>query len=375
MSFDRALLSEKLTKYRNQFQLSLAQLSEATGIAQDALRGYEAQEKIPSGDEILILADYYKCDYNFFISNEKLAPFEQTETLFRRHGSELSPKDRWAIQEFLFLAECESYLDSDLRKEPFNFIKTSNFHKGNGIQAAGQLRKHLNYSPIAVPMNIYDDFRKIGIRTFRRRLNNSNISGLYIKHPVAGKCILVNYNEDIYRQRFTAAHEAAHAILNDDDQGVLVSFKGAGRDYVEVGANNFASQYLMPPEFLKNIPQPDKWDEDKAIEWADKLKVSTEALAYALKNAALIDRATERVVKSVRVPSASKVDPELPEDLSPSAFARKSHLLEKGLSTFYVNLCFNAYRENHITAPRMAEMLLVEQNELYEIADLYGEEY
>ena len=39
-----------------------------------------------------------------------LAPFEQTETLFRMYGDELSSEDRWAIQEFLFLCECEDYL-------------------------------------------------------------------------------------------------------------------------------------------------------------------------------------------------------------------------------------------------------------------------
>lgn len=375
MAFDRALLSEKLKKYRNQFQLSLTQLSEATGIDKEALSAYENQERMPSGDEILILSDYYKCDYKFFISNEILAPFEQTETLFRRHGDDFSQQDRWAIQEFLYLAECESYLDSGLHKNTFNFIKTGSHHKRNGIKAAGELRKHFNYSSIAIPMDVYADFRRIGIRTYRRKLNNSNISGLYIKHPVAGKCILINYSEDIYRQRFTAAHEAAHAILNDDEQGVLVSFKGSYRDYVEIGADNFASHYLMPPEFLRQIPQAKNWNRDRALKWANELKVSTEALAYALKNAKLIDKATEGIIKSVRVDSASKVDPEISADLSSSALTRKKHLLERGLSTFYVNLCFQSYRENIITASRMAEMLLVELSELFEIADLYGEEY
>ena len=376
MSFDRSLLSEKLKKYRKQFKLSISELSEATGIEIELLNAYETEENVPSGDDILIIADFYKCDYKFFISNEKLASFEQTETLFRRHGNDFSKEDRWSIQEFLFLAESESYLLDALhkdQKQPFVFSKTSNLHKNNGIEAANKLIRHLNYKSNEVPMDIYKDFREIGIHTFRRRLKNSNISGMYIKHPIAGKCILINYSEDIYRQRFSAAHEAAHAILNDDEDGVIVSFKGIGKDYREVGANYFASRYLMPIEFLNKIQDARTWNQDKALLWANKLKVSTEALAYALKNANLIDDKVSKSIKAVKVRRGLKVDPELPDSLSPKSLIRKKYLMERGLSSFYVNLCFESYRKEIISTARMAEMLLVEQCELYEIADLYKE--
>lgn len=378
MSLDRALLAEKLIKYRNQFQLTIGEVSYATGIEENSLVSYEKQEKVPTGDEILILSDFYKCDYKFFISNERLAPFEQTEALFRRYGEDFSKEDRWAIQEFLFLAESESYLSQNLNNistTPFIYTKKSHIHKINGINAAKDLRRFLNYASNQVPLNVYKDFRSIGIKAYRRKLANSNISGLYVKHPVAGKCILINYSEDIYRQRFTAAHEAAHAILDDDEEDVIVSFKGPSTNYIEVGANNFASHYLLPPEFLKQIPECHNWDTEKALLWANKLKVSTEALAYALKNSELIDVSTEKLIKSVRVTKHLKSDPELSDNLSPKSKLRKKFLLERGLSTYYVNLCFEAYRANIITAPRMAEMLLVEQDELFEIADLYGEVY
>lgn len=378
MALDRSLLADKLKKYREQFQISVSDLSGATGIEESSLMAFENKEKIPTGDEVLILADYYKCDYKFFISNEKLAPFEQTETLFRRHGNEFSKEDRWAIQEFLFLAECEAFLIQSLELPPkalFTFNKHSSNHKRNGIEAAAALRSYLNYPNNGVKMDIYEDFRTIGISTFRRKLTNSNISGLYIKHPVAGKCILINYSEDVYRQRFTAAHEAAHAILNDDIDDVIVSLKGGNKDYVEVGANYFASHYLMPPVFLKEIPDANKWDQDKALLWANKLKVSTEALANALSHANLIDKRTEQTIKGVSVERGLKIDPELPESLSPNSIKRKKELLERGLSSYYIHLCFRAYRQNIISAARMAEMCLINEIELYEIADLYNERF
>ncbi|MTJ54868.1 ImmA/IrrE family metallo-endopeptidase [Anabaena sp. UHCC 0253] len=373
MTFDLALFSSKLKKYRAQFENSLDEISVSTGISIQSLTALENGEKKPTGDEVLILADYYKCDYQFFISNEKLAPFEQTEILFRKHGDEFSKEDRWAVQEFLFLCECEDFLLSLIpRKDykPFSFTTVGNYFKGHGEEAAKKLRQHLGYSWNQVNSNIYDDFRRLGFHIFRRELGNSNISGLYIKHPVAGKCVLVNYSEDVYRQRFTAAHESAHAILDEEEDFVL-SLVSDKKNFVEVRANTFASRYLMPPEFLSNIPDSRSWNPDKAIEWASKLKVSTEALAYALKSANLISDETQ--VKSVKVPSYMKVDPELPEDLSTGSRQRKEELLKRGLSTFYVGLCFDAYYQNFISAGRLAEMLLVDNSELQNLANIYGQ--
>jgi Zn-dependent peptidase ImmA (M78 family) len=225
-----------------------------------------------------------------------------------------------------------------------------------------------------VPLNIYDDFRKIGIHVFRRELKNSGISGIYINHPKAGNCIPVNYLEDVYRQRFTAAHEAAHAIF-DSEENVLVSFTTwETKNLVEIRANTFASHYLMPPEFLRNIPDVSNWNTEKAIAWANKLKVSTEALAYALIGANLIDKPTENNIKSVRVPAELKIDPELPDSLSARGFELKKTLLKKGLSSRYVSMCFEAHRENIISAGRVAEMLLIDESDLLNIAKIYGEE-
>jgi len=375
MALDLSLFSKKIISYREQFQLSISELSDATGINKNTLTLYEADQKTPTGDEILILADFFKCDYKYLISNEKIASFDQTDTLFRRHGNEFSKDDRWAVQEFLFLCECEAFLLAKLGKtasKSFSFTKVSSNHKKNGIAAAKKLREYFNYKNNKVVLDIYADFREIGIHTFRRKLSNSKISGLYIKHPFAGKCILINYSEDVYRQRFTAAHEAAHAILEDDQEDVLVSFTGQ-TDYVEVGANNFASQYLLPPEALKLIPGPTHWPTEKVIDWANKFKVSTEAFAYALRNAGLIDPSTVNFIKNIKVKNSLKSDPELPSSLSMKTHERKEELLKQGLSDYYVKLCFEAYRNDIISAARMAEMLLIDQNQLYELSNLYNE--
>lgn len=374
MSLDLLMMGSKLRRFRNQVEASLDEVSAATGISTKLLDDYEQARSEPTGDEILILADYYKCDFKFFISNEKLAAFEQTETLFRKYSAQISKADRWAILELLFLCECEEYLLNALPSEnrsTFVFEKKGNHFKTHGAEAAAALRHHMGYDTRTIGMDIYRDFRSIGCHIFRRRLTNSTISGLCIRHPVAGKCILVNYSEDVYRQRFTAAHEIAHAIL-DDDQDVIVSLTSDKGNLSEIRANVFASKYLMPLEFLRMIPSPNQWDQQKSVDWAGKLKVSTQSLAYALKDAGLISEEQESEIMAVKVPAALKSDPELPMTLSPNVRQRREEFLSRGLSMFYVDLCFDAYDRGVISAGRLGEMLLAKDGELPGIAELYG---
>ncbi len=376
MAFNLEALSEKLKRYRDQFQYTLREVSSATGIAEELLAQIEMGARRPTGDEVLILADFYKCDYKFFLSNERLASFEQTETLFRRFGSAFSKRDRWAVQECLFLAECEAYIEGTLKRHSvsdFSFVKVGDYFKGHGQQAAASLRRHLGYSSNEVSLNVYSDMRRIGVRIFRRRLENSNISGIYIMHPIAGKCVLINYGEDLYRQRFTAAHETAHTIL-DQEEDVLVSFDWNKQDLKEIRANAFASAYLAPPEVLKKISTIGGWTEEKAIEWANKLKISTQVLAIALFENQLIGKPDFQVIEKAKVPRELKRDPELSPDLAPRSYERKKRWLEHGLSDHYVSLCFDAYREQIVSASRLVEMLLLDSDkQLVEMATLYGE--
>jgi Zn-dependent peptidase ImmA (M78 family) len=376
MAFDREMFADKLQRYCDQFGVTRETLTNGTGISLNRIEELLQKKTDPTGDEVLIISDFFKCDFKFFISNEPLAPFEQTEKLFRSHGESLSNKDKWAIQEFLFLCESQEYLlsnttEAQLRKI-FSFTKIGTLFKRHGKEAAAGLRKHLGYSSNQVSMDIYKDFRAIGIHVFRRKLYQSDISGLFVRHPVAGPCILVNYNEDIFRQRFTAAHEVAHAIL-DDGEDFVVSFSEWDReDLSEIRANTFASHFLMPPNFLNNIPDSTNWTEEKVLDWAIKMKVNIEPMLYALKGQNLISDEQVNQYSNLTIPRNLKIDPELPEDLASGSRTRKSGLLQRGLSDFYVGLCFNAYDQDKISAGRLAEMLLCDDSEISGIAKLYG---
>lgn len=374
MAIDLRLLGNKLAKYRGQLQESLLDVATSTGIDAARLAQIEGGQTESTGDEVLILADHYRCDFKFFISNEQVAPFEQTEVLYRAHGSDFSKADRRAVQDFLYLCETEDFLMRELDRAPgsFTFSPSGDYYKGHAEAAAARLRLAKGYADNIVPRDVYADFRSVGVHVFRRKLGNSNISGLFIAHPIAGKCALVNYSEDIYRQRFSAAHEMAHAIF-DAGQGASVSFERPdGSDLVEVRANRFASCYLMPPAFLQKLPDPNGWKDSEAIDWANRLRVSSSALAIALREAKLVTQATYARISRLRIPRDAKIDPELPESLNPLQRSRKEQLLELGLSDHYVALCFEAQSSGVISQGRLAEALLCSQAELLELANLYG---
>lgn len=376
MAFDLAMFADKLRRYCVQLEVDATKLAQGTGLPAPRIQKLFDGNAEPTGDEILILADFFRCDFKFFITNERLASFEQTEQLFRKHGDILKSEDRWAIQEFLFLCECQAFLLANtpgaIAPIPFAFTKTGAYYKQHGCDAALALRRHLKYVATAVPRDVFSDFRSIGIHMFRRKLNQSSISGVFIRHPVAGPCALINYNEDIYRQRFSAAHEAAHAIL-DDGEDYSVSFSKWDKDNLsEIRANAFASNYLMPPEFLSAIPSDVRWSPENCLAWANKLRVNPESLAHSLKKMALINDSQHAQLKNLKIPREAKIDPELPDSLAVEPRRRKVELLERGLSDSYVNLCFDAHNREVISIGRLAEMLLCEPGELPALATLFG---
>lgn len=375
MKIDLVLISSRLVEARRLQSVELGEAAAQTGIDAGRLGKIEAGQQAPSGDELLILANYYARDFRDFVDPSRPEPFKQTDILYRRYGQAFTPSDRRAIQEFLFLCEIEATLEKELGREatPFVFSPAGTFLKAHGEQAAQALRRQMGYSSKQIRLDVYSDFRSIGLHVFRRRLVNSEISGLYIEHPIAGHCILVNYEEDIYRQRFSVSHEAAHAIFDSAEAASVTyqrsSLKYDRQDLKEIRANRFSSCYLMPPELLPNIQH---WDTTLAQHWAQTLKVSTEALSYALVEAQLINKGTAKLIRSVRVPMVEKVDPEAPEHLNETQLSRCMQLLERGLSDYYVGLCFEAHKQGLISAGRLGEALLADHKETREISVLYG---
>lgn len=378
MPFTAAAFGRKLSTLRKDFGQEIGSVASSTGIPQDRLGALEGGRIEPTGDEVLILADHYRKDFQYLLTDGAEDPDEGVELLFRERGDVLPQADRVAIAEFAFLCRSEAMLERELRLEPrrmaFEFRPRGEYRKGHGRDCAAALRKHLNLNDREGVRDVFATIRDMGIRVFRRRLENSNISGLFMNHPEAGRCILVNLAEGMARQRFSAAHELGHAILDADDAPITLSMLGGwnSAELAEVRANAFASHFLMAPGLLSAIPRDHLTNPAEVSAWAGRLRVSVPALLSAFHDARLIGAEQRSWLREAAQRPPEPPDPELEGALTPPQLERKQVLLERGLSGRYVGLAFEAFNAGRISLGLLTELLLSTPAETAEIAALFG---
>ncbi len=164
----------------------------------------------------------------------------------------------------------------------------------NVAQARRQARALLEKNNIKTwPVNVSRLAKSLGIRIEYGAFDDE-LSGLaHIKNgvPIIG----VNTLHAETRKRFTTAHELAHIVLHKEeleaavhvDRGSLRrdAVASAGTDPIEIEANAFASEILMPKAMViaalagKSIDLED----DEAIEaLAKKFEVSAAAMRFRL---------------------------------------------------------------------------------------------
>lgn len=373
MTFTAREFGRKLSAVRTAFGQEREALAQSSGIQADRLAVLESGGAEPTGDEVLILADRFKKNFRYFLTDDADDPDADVELLFRTNGDVLPPADRVAISEFVYLCRCQATLERDLERHAprpgFQFRATGNYFKRHGQQCAADLRQHLGLNNNEVIRDVFGCMRSMGFKVFRRRLQNSNISGLFMRHPEAGPCILVNLAEGVARQRFSAAHEWGHGLM--DDKPVILSTIGEWNsgDLIELRANTFASDFLMPPAVLSSVGS--KWNEPSDVsDWAEKFRVSVPALLTALVAAKVITKEKREELRSaIRPPDPP--DPEL-EGVNPIQLQRRRLLLERGISAEYVHLCFEALSRGLISFGLLCEMLLSSASGVQELAQLFG---
>ena len=118
MAFTAQCFAQKLRTLRESFGNTLEDVASATGIGTQALQALEAGSATPTGDEVLIVADYFKCEFLWLIEDKANNPDENITLLLRTEGGRLAARDRHAIAEFLHLCKSEALLEELLEIRP-----------------------------------------------------------------------------------------------------------------------------------------------------------------------------------------------------------------------------------------------------------------
>ena len=257
MAFDYVVLGNKLKDARESLLINPQDSASRLEISLQEYIDIEAGTNRISGDQLVLLASLYERDFRYFVTGDYPSAESQVQEMFRRNA-ELSKNDRIAIQQFIRLCEYENFLEREIFQHQFveipNYEKypfDHTYFKKQGEEAAFFERQRLFLEQEAIT-NIFELIRNQGIHIFKRQLEDKNISGLYINHPFAGHCILINYLDDLYRQNFSAAHEYCHALF-DSSEGQEVTYLKSSNDKPELEwrANSFAGNFLVPKQKLE----------------------------------------------------------------------------------------------------------------------------
>ena len=156
------------------------------------------------------------------------------------------------------------------------------------------LREHGVQQP---PVDVLALAQEHGIHVVFQELDD-NISGMLVEtgHETV---IGVNARHHENRQRFTLAHELAHARLHANNptvyvDGMMVHLRAQGAHEpapIEVEANAFAAALLMPEDFLRadlSDRTADMFDEIAVKRLARRYKVSVQALTIRLMELGLL---------------------------------------------------------------------------------------
>lgn len=366
MSFDYKLLGKKFKEARESLLMSVEEVAKYLECDETYYNGIE-NGNITSldGDTIILLAQKFERDFRYFVSGDYPSAESQVKELFRQN-SKLTKKDRISIQKFIRLCEEKYNLEFILGKDknlPIDYSKKifkSDNHKYQGISVAYLERERLNISDSID--DIYGKLREQKIHIFRKALEDNNISGVYIKHPQVGHCILINYSDDIYRQNFSMAHEYCH-VLFDSDREQNISYFNKEKDYVEIRANNFASNFLVPNDVIDKFNTIDinniKFLKIEILNTCRKYHVSSKVILNRLISKKIIssDRYKELIEdEELVISKMDKMDPEL-RNVSINMKDRLGPMIKNGISIEYMELCRVAYQQDLISYGKMIECL------------------
>lgn len=264
-----------------------------------------------------------------------------------------------------------------------------------GIRVAEEERRRLQLG-ISPLVNVAEVLETQGVRTAQIDVPD-DVSGLTLSEPSVGLFVVANSRHHLLRRRYSYAHEYAHVLLDRERLGTISRAEDRD-DLIEVRANAFAANLLMPEEGARQFvaalgkgmtsrQQVEVFDESGVVHAASRSEprsqdmqlydvvqlahhfgVSRLAALYRLRNLRLITEGELEHLKQQEEAGVGKVVAEVLDLPEPDHEAARNEFRHRFLA-----LGFEALRRGAITKRKLEEIARMVDVSLDQVARLVQE--
>jgi Zn-dependent peptidase ImmA (M78 family)/transcriptional regulator with XRE-family HTH domain len=269
-------------------------LADSLGISAAAIGQYESGATPPRAELIPVLADELGVPREFFAAGRPLARLETGNAYFRSLRSTTAKQRAKAISYTEQLWELVHAVEKHVRLPRVNLPGFVGGEIGpdslptDPVGAARALRKAWGLGTEPVP-HLIRTIENQGIVTVlvpfvdEETARIDAFSTLSLSRPII--VLSPDRANDVYRHRFTAAHELGHLVLHGECTG--------GDPQLEREADRFAAEFLTPRLVIHDL-LPRRVDFRRFNQLSQQWGVSIKSLIYRCREVGLLSDATAR---------------------------------------------------------------------------------
>jgi Zn-dependent peptidase ImmA (M78 family)/transcriptional regulator with XRE-family HTH domain len=355
---DAVAIGRRLQRARLAAGLSQAQVADSLEIPRSAVSLMEAGRRSVSSVELGRLVRLYGKPASAFL----FEPEEEQVLQYFRAEAPIAEPDEAVVGEAIEWCRYYAMLEDSIYGEQRYDLPTYRVPRGlaidQGASLAEQERRRLGLGDGPVPSMI-DLLEHEGVKVLRRQFpSDSSVSGFFFFSPDIGPCAIINTGESPSRQRFTAAHEYAHFLVDRDERRGEICDTARRREPFEMRANAFAAAFLLPVGGMESAlddlgAERHRVQPEHAVHLMYHFGVSYDAVLWRLLNLGWITRDRRDELAGV----------------SPTGLARAlGYDYEPGESEpepeRWRTIAIEAWREGEISLGKLSELLDVPKAQL-----------
>ncbi|MES2354373.1 MAG: XRE family transcriptional regulator [Pseudomonadota bacterium] len=261
MALTKEELGQRIRSARESCGLTQEQLGDVVELSRIAISQIEAGSRSVSSIELDRIAYTVGRDIKAFFA-ENFVEQDALAALFRSEAQLAEQAELLdALQNSLALGRemtnLERLLEIDraqLRTATYELATAKSrweaIQQGQRVAADERQRLGLGVAPVG---DLVDLFETQGVRTGLVTLPD-NISGLTLSDNKIGIFVVINRDHAALRRRFSLAHEYAHVLVDRDRSGAISRAENRA-DLIEVRANAFAAEFMMPADGVAQFVQ------------------------------------------------------------------------------------------------------------------------